>query len=119
MKQKKIIHATLTYKDLFFNYLRYFLDNIDAEMVDKFNYFTNKNVKRLFYKFNDYLLFSGQNTVPVRHSKIVQNEILMKEVQSRDWQYLLESLIQLFEGNKTHLKPLKKSEKNDNETYGT
>ena len=27
---KKIIHATLTYKDSFSNYLRYFLDDIDG-----------------------------------------------------------------------------------------
>ena len=47
-------------------------------------FFTNKNVKYLFYKFNDYMLFNGQNTVPVRHSKIVKNEIVMKQVQSRD-----------------------------------
>ena len=49
MKQKKIIHATLTYKDSFSNYLRYFLDDIDAETVDKFDFFTNKDVKYLFY----------------------------------------------------------------------
>ena len=60
---KKIIHATLTYKDSFSNYLRYFLDDIDAETVNKFDFFTNKNVKYRFYKFNDYLLFNGQKTL--------------------------------------------------------
>ena len=45
MKQKKNIHATLTYKDSFSNYLRYFVDNIDAETVDKFDFFIDKNVK--------------------------------------------------------------------------
>ena len=107
MKQKKIIHATLTYKDSFSNYLRYFLDDIDAETVDKFDFFTNKDVKYLFYS----LLFNRQNTVLVRHSKIVRNEIVMKELQSRDWQYLVESVIQLVEGDKNHLKPPPKSEK--------
>ena len=74
-KTKKITHATLTYKDSFSNCLRYFLDDIDAETVGKFDFLTNKNVKYLFYKFNDHLLFNGQNTVPVRHSKIVKNEL--------------------------------------------
>ena len=60
---KKIIHATLTDKDSFSNYLRYFLDDIDAETVNKFDFFTNKNVKYRFYKFNDYLLFNGQKTL--------------------------------------------------------
>ena len=35
----------------------------------------------------------------------------MKEVQSKDWQYLVESMIQLVNGDKNHLKPLPKSEK--------
>ena len=98
---KKIIHATLTYKDSFSNYLRYFLDNIDTETVDKSDFFTNKNVKYHFYMFSDYSLFSVQNTVRVRHSKIVKSEIVMKEVQNREWQYLVESVIQLSRATKT------------------
>ena len=35
----------------------------------------------------------------------------MKEVKSKDWKYLVESVIQLVEGDKNHLKPLFKSEK--------
>ena len=83
-KTKKKTPATLIYKDSFLNNLRYILDIIDVETVDKFDFFTNKNVKSLFYKFNDYLLFNGLNTVAVRHSKIAENEIIMKEVQNRD-----------------------------------
>ena len=49
---KKILHATLTCKDSFSNFLGYFMDDIDAETVDKFDIFTNKNGKYLFYKFN-------------------------------------------------------------------
>ena len=70
MKQKRLFMQH--YKISFSNYLRYFLDNIDAETVDKFDFFTNKNVKYFFYKFNDYLLFNEQNTVLVRHSKIAK-----------------------------------------------
>ena len=62
---KQVVHATLTYKDSFPNYLKYFLDDINNETVEKFEFFTNKNVKYLFYKFNNYLLFNELNTVPV------------------------------------------------------
>lgn len=48
------------------------------KLLTNLDFFTNKNFKYLFYKFNDYLLFSGQSTVPVRHSKIVENEVVMK-----------------------------------------
>ena len=98
---KKIIHATLTYKNSFSNYLRYFLDNIDAETVDKFDFFTNKNVKYHFYMFSVYLLLSVQTMVRVRQSKIVKSGIVMKGVQNRDWQYLVESVIQLSRATKT------------------
>ena len=39
------------------------------------------------------------------------NEIVIEEVQSRDLQYLVESLIQLVENDNSHLKPLPKHEK--------
>ena len=109
--KKNTIYTTLTYKDSFSNYLRCFLGDISAESVDKFDFFTNKNVKYVFNKFNHYLLFNGLNISPVRHSKNGENEIIMKEVQNRDWQYLVESEKQLVENNKSHLKPLPKSEK--------
>ena len=83
---KQIIHATLTYKDSFSNYSNYYLHDIDNETVEKFDFFAHKNVKYLFYKFNDYLLFNGVNTVLVRHWKINENKIAMEEIKNRDWQ---------------------------------
>ena len=77
----------MTYADSFSNYIKYFLDDIDAETVDKFDFFVNKNVKYLFYRFNNYLLFRSLPTVPVRHSKIAENKFVLKEVQNRDWLY--------------------------------
>ena len=61
--KKKIIHAILTYTDSFSNYIKYFLVNIDAETVDKSDFFVNKNVKYLYCRFNDYLLFRSLPTV--------------------------------------------------------
>ena len=46
----------------------------------------------------------------MRHSKIAKNEVVMKEVQSRDWQYLIESVITLVKRNKSALRPISKSE---------
>ena len=80
---KQVIHATLAYNDSFLNYLKYFLDDVDNETVKKFDFFVHKNVKYLFYKFKDYLLFSGLNTVPVRHSKINEHKIVREEIQNR------------------------------------
>ena len=104
---KQIIHATLTYRDSFSNYLKYSLVDLDNETVKKCGFF----VKYLFYKFDDYLLFNGLTTVPVRHSRINENKIVLEEIQNRDWQYLVESVIKLVEHDKTHLKPLPKAER--------
>lgn len=72
------------YKDSFSNYIKHFVDDVDPETVDKFDFFTNKNAKYLFYRFNNLLLYNNQYTIPIRHSKINENEVAMKEVQSRD-----------------------------------
>ena len=77
--------------------------------MDKFEFFLNKNVKYLLHKFNDYLSFINLPTVPVRHSKIVENEIVLKEAQNSDWQCLVESVIKPVENDKNHLKPLPKN----------
>ena len=71
IKQK--IQTTLSYSDTFSNY-----------MVDKYVFFTNKNVKYLFYRFNDFLLFRSRPILTLRHSKKTVDEIVIEEVQRRD-----------------------------------
>ena len=104
---KQKIHGTLTYRDSLSNYVKYFLDDLDNETVEKFDFFAYKNVKYLFYKFNDYLLFNGLNTVPVKPSRINENKIVTEEIQNRDCQYLVEFV----RHDKTHLKSLPKAER--------
>ena len=48
MRQKMIIHATLTNKNYFSNYLRHFLGDIDAETVDKFDFLQTKALNIVF-----------------------------------------------------------------------
>ena len=57
------------------------------------------------------MLFRSSPTTPVRHSKIPENKIVLKGVQNRNWQYLVESVIKLAENDKSHLKPLSKNER--------
>ena len=92
---KQVIHTTLTYKGSFSNYLKHFLDDVGNKTIKKIDFFAHKNVKYLFYKFNDYLHLNGLNTVLVRHSKINENKIVMEEIQNSDWQSLVESVIKL------------------------
>ena len=47
----------------------YFWDDTDHKTVYKYDFFTNKNVKHLFYRFNYFLLFRRQPILMERHSK--------------------------------------------------
>ena len=73
--------------------------------------FLHTKILNIFYKFNGYLLFNGINTVPVRRLKINENKIVMEEIQNKDWQYIVESIIKLVEHDKSHLKLLPKAER--------
>ena len=61
---KKIIHATLSDRDPFANYIKYFVDDIDPGTIDKFDFFTNKNAKYLFFRFSDLLLYNNKIQFP-------------------------------------------------------
>lgn len=56
-------------------------------------------------------MYKNQHTNPVRNSKVAENKVIMKEIQNRDWQYLVESGINLVKNDKSVLKPLSKAEK--------
>ena len=47
---KKIIDATLTYQDPFSYYIKYFLNDIDTESTDRFDFFTKKKFEISFLK---------------------------------------------------------------------
>ena len=70
----------LIYSFFFSNYLKYFLVDLDNGTVKKHDFFAYKNIKYLVYKFNDYFLFNGLNTMLLRHSKINENKIVMEGI---------------------------------------
>ena len=65
---------------------------------------TNKSIKYLFYRYNDYLVYKGFEPSPVIHTKLSTDEAVMEKLQNRDWQYLVESLIYKLEKDKDYYK---------------
>ena len=55
-KQTKLSNATSIFNDSFSNYIREFLDDLASDTIDRFDMLANKNIKYLFYKYNDFLL---------------------------------------------------------------
>ena len=71
---------------------------------------TNKNVKYLFDRYNNFSLSKGLLTLSVGRSRISEDKITLKEIQNRTWQYLIESLIQKKERGGEHLQIKTKKE---------
>ena len=101
---KKIVDANLYYLDSFENYLKEYLAGIDADTDTRFDTLTNKNIKCFFYKYNDFLLSRGLGAREIRNNKLSADEIVMEDLQNRDWQYLIESLIYKVEKDRDYYK---------------
>ena len=76
-----------------------FLMEIDAETDNRFNMPTDKDFKYIFYQCNDLLLSKNVATLSIRHSKIVEDYVAIEEIQNRNFQHLIESLICRVENN--------------------
>ena len=102
--KKIIINANLHYRGSFEKYLKEYLAGIYADTDTCFDTLTNKNIKYLFYRYNDFLLSRGLSPAEIRHSKLSADGIVMEELQNRNWQYLIESLIYKVEKDRDYYK---------------
>ena len=67
-RTKKRIRETLYYGGTFEQYLSEFFPAFDADA--KLDTLTNKSIKYLFYRYNDYLVFKGFDPSPIIHTKL-------------------------------------------------
>ena len=103
-RTKKRIREKLYYGGTFEQYLSEFLPAFDADTNTKLDTLTNKSIKYLFYRYNNYLVYKDFEPSPVIHTKLSTNEAVMEKLQNRDWQYLVESLIYKVEKGKDYYK---------------
>ena len=87
------IKEKLYYGGTFEQHLSEFLPAFDADAHVKLDTLTNKSIKYLFYRYNDYLVYKGFELSPIIHTKLSTNEVVMEKLQNRNWQYFIESLI--------------------------
>ena len=74
-------------------YLSKFLAGFDANADARLDILTNKTINYLFYKYNDSLVFVGIEPASIIHTKMSAGKIVLDNLQNRDWQYLIESII--------------------------
>ena len=92
------------YRSTFEQYLSEFLPAFDADTDAKLDTLTNKSIKYLFYRYNDYLVYKDFEPSPIIHTKLSTDEVVMEKLQNRDWQYLIESLVYNVEKEKDYYK---------------
>ena len=71
IEQKTRIREKLYYGGTFEQYLSEFLPAFDADTDTKLDTLTNKSIKYLFYRYNDYLVYKGFELSPIIHTKFV------------------------------------------------
>ena len=101
---KKIVKEKFYYAGTFEDYLSRFLAGFNAEADAQLDTLTNKCIKYLFYRYNESLVFAGLEPAFVVHTKVSAYEIVLENLQSRDWQYLVETIIEKAETNKDYFK---------------
>ena len=63
------------YGGTFEQYLSEFLPAFDADADAKLDTLTNKSIKYLFYRYNDYLVYKGFDPSPIIHTKLSTDEL--------------------------------------------
>ena len=62
---------------------------------NKLDVLTSKNLKYLFYRYNDILQESNLEVKKVKHSVATDDYIATEEIQNLKWQYFVESVLEV------------------------
>ena len=89
---KKELDINIPISNDFSIYVREILTDV---VDDDFDLQTNATSKFLFYNFNMVRQMERLNSIPIRHSEIVENRHALQIVQSRNWQYFIETLLHI------------------------
>ena len=80
----------------FEEYVRELLTNVKD---DNYDIHTNSTAKFLFYNFNTFRLARRLSPLTIRHSQIVTNEKAISILQSHNWQYFVDQLLHIANGD--------------------
>ena len=99
-KQKKIRDFELDIDDDF----EFYLNEVISGMTDdKFDIDTNSTSKFLFYHFNNLRRDFGEVAYKIRHTIISNDLHALKKLQSTNWPYFIDHLLEISKRNITEL----------------
>ena len=91
--KKKELKINIAVQDDFSSYVREILSEI---VDDDYDLQTNSTSKFLFYNFNNIRVhIERRPAIKVRHSEILENEEALKVIQNHNWQYFIETLLEI------------------------
>ena len=82
-----------SYHHSFEHYIQNFLPSFSLDDADKFDLYSYKNAKYLFYRFNDYIKISAGKRKIIKYNLKIKDSIGLKRTEERNKQSLMEKII--------------------------
>ena len=79
--QTAAVPKRVSYHHSLEHYVQNFLPSFPLDDVDKFDLYSNKNAKYLFYRFNDYIKMSGGKKQIIKHTLKIKDSIGLKKIE--------------------------------------
>ena len=90
---KKLLKVNIAITDDFDYYVREILSNVTDDTNDLNS---NSTSKFLFYHFNTLRQAQGKTFDKIRHSIISDDTVALEEIQNKNWQYFIQTLLENF-----------------------
>ena len=75
------ISKNFVYRNTFEKYINSFLPAFSIDDVEKYDLYSNKNLKYLFYRFNDYVKAYGNKRRKIRHTQKIKDSVGIKKLK--------------------------------------
>ena len=70
------------------------VDGFESPEKTKLDVLTSKNAKFFFYRMNEVLQANNLPLKKVKHSVVTEDYIAIEKIQSQNWQYFVESVLE-------------------------
>ena len=96
----RVINFDFVYGESYADYFNWLINGFDSYQKNKLDVLTCTNSKYLFYRFNDILKESNFEVKKVKHSVVTDDYIAAEEIQNQNWQYFVESVLEVCKAQK-------------------
>ena len=95
---KKDIPLDFSYDDDLNDYMTKYLPSINDYDEVKYDFLSNKNSKFLFNLFNKNQEVRGKAKLPVKHTKISNDDYALRTLQDKNWPYFISRITEFSQG---------------------